>query len=421
LRCPQAFLALHPRRAQENPGQVFLPGWFDDSPQRMTDDLPNPALLPAGLRDLLPPDAETEASAVEALMDVFAAHGYQRVKPPLLEFEDSLLAGSGAAVAEQTFRLMDPDSQRMMGLRADTTPQVARIATTRLVHAPRPLRLSYAGQCLRVRGSQIAPDRQIAQAGIELIGHDSPEADAEIILVAAEALAAIGLNRISFDLTLPMLAPTLMDAAGITGTARTALARALDRKDAAEVAAHGGTLAPVLTELLLASGPADRALTTLRAAKLGGAGRALASRLADAVAAIRTRNPSLRLTVDPVEFRGFRYENGVSVSIFAPGKHEVLGRGGRYICGDAEPATGLTLYPDAILRVAPKREARTRVFIPAGASQARAASLRREGYATVAALSPAANELAEAARVGCTHMLSNGTVRPLVPETDTGE
>src|ERR1700709_294440 len=90
----------------------------------MTDDLPpNPALLPAGLRDVLPPDAETEASAVEALMTVFAAHGYQRVKPPLLEFEDSLLAGSGVAVSDQTFRLMDPDSQRMMGLRAGTTPR----------------------------------------------------------------------------------------------------------------------------------------------------------------------------------------------------------------------------------------------------------------------------------------------------------
>ena len=387
----------------------------------MTDDLPNPALLPAGLRDLLPPDAETEASAVEALMDVFASHGYQRVKPPQLEFEDSLLAGSGAAVAEQTFRLMDPDSQRMMGLRADTTPQVARIATTRLVNAPRPLRLSYAGQCLRVRGSQIAPDRQIAQAGIELIGHDSPEADAEIVLVAAEALAAIGLSKISFDLTLPMLAPTLMDAAGIAGAERAALARALDRKDAAEVAAHGGVLAPVLTELLLAAGPADRALATLRAADLGAAGGALASRLADAVAAIRTRNQSLRLTIDPVEFRGFRYENGVSVSIFAPGKHAVLGRGGRYICGDAEPATGLTLYPDTILRVAPKRQARPRVFIPAGASQARAAALRREGYATVAALPPSGDDPAEAARMGCTHVLSDGTVRALLPDTHTGD
>jgi ATP phosphoribosyltransferase regulatory subunit len=398
----------------------------------MTDELPNPALLPAGLRDLLPPDAETEASAVEALMDVFAAHGYQRVKPPLLEFETSLLAGSGAAIAEQTFRLMDPDSQRMMGLRADTTPQVARIATTRLANAPRPLRLSYAGQCLRVRGSQIAPDRQVAQAGIELIGHDSPEADAEIILVAAEALAAVGLSRVSFDLTLPMLTPSLMDEAGIAGAQRVALARALDRKDAAEITAHGGVLAPVLTELLMASGPADRALATLREAELGQAGGALAARLAGAVAAIRTRNPSLRLTVDPVEFRGFRYENGVSVSIFAPGKHEVLGRGGRYVCGEGEPATGLTLYPDSILRVAPKREARKRVYIPAGASQARAAALRRDGYATVAALVPMTDDLMEAARMGCTHVLRDGVLQPvgtplgtplgqpLVSETHTG-
>ena len=384
----------------------------------MNDDLPNLALLPAGLQDLLPPDAETEASAVEALMAVFAAHGYQRVKPPLLEFEDSLLAGSGAAVADQTYRLMDPDSHRMMGLRADTTPQVARIATTRLANAPRPLRLSYAGQCLRVRGTQISPDRQVAQAGIELIGHDSPEADAEIVLVAAEALAAVGLGKVSFDLTLPMLAPTLMDEAGIMGAERTALSRALDRKDAAEVAAHGGVLAPVLTELLLASGTADRALATLRAAALGAAGGALAARLADAVAAIRSRNPSLRLTVDPVEFRGFRYENGVSVSIFTPGSHEVLGRGGRYVCGEAEPATGLTLYPDSILRVAPARAARTRVYVPAGASQARAAGLRRDGYATVAGLAPVSDEKTAALKAGCTHLLRDASVVALTPEGD---
>src|SRR5215470_3315166 len=227
----------------------------------MSDEVPNnPALLPAGLRDLLPPEAETEAESVEALMEVFAAHGYQRVKPPLLEFEDSLLAGSGGAVAEQTFRLMDPESQRMMGLRADTTPQVARIATTRLVHAPRPLRLSYAGQCLRVRGSQLAPDRQVAQAGIELIGCDNPAADAEIVLVGAEALAAVGLTRTSFDLTLPTLVPVLLDDAGFTGSTRATVARALDRKDSASVTRHAGPLAPTLTDLLLAAGPADRAL-----------------------------------------------------------------------------------------------------------------------------------------------------------------
>ncbi len=371
----------------------------------MTDDLPNPALLPAGLRDLLPPDAETEASAVEALMGVFAAHGYQRVKPPLLEFEDSLLAGSGAAVAEQTFRLMDPDSQRMMGLRADTTPQVARIATTRLGTAPRPLRLSYAGQCLRVRGTQLAPDRQIAQAGIELIGPDSSEADAEIVLVGAEALASLGLTRVSFDLTLPMLVPTLLDAAGIAGSSRTSLARALDRKDAAAVARHGGPLAPVLTELLLAAGPADRALAALQTAALPPLAATLAGRLTEVVAAIRARAPALRLTIDPVEFRGFRYETGVSVTIYAPGRHEELGRGGRYICGEAEPATGLTLFPDAALRAAPPRQARPRVFVPVATGTNITARLRCEGYATVAALSAVADPVSEARRLGCTHVV----------------
>src|ERR1700761_4647556 len=374
----------------------------------MTDDLPpNPALLPAGLRDLLPPDAETEASAVEALMTVFAAHGYQRVKPPLLEFEDSLLAGSGAAVAEQTFRLMDPVSQRMMGLRADTTPQVARIATTRLAHAPRPLRLSYAGQCLRVRGTQLAPDRQITQAGIELIGCDNPAADAEIVLVGAEALAAAGVTRTSFDLTLPTLVPQLLDDATIGETTRAPLSRALDRKDAASVARHGGRLAGTLTDLLEAAGPADRALQALRAAPLPPAARDLADRLAAAVAAIRARAPAPPLPIDPVEFRGFGYETGVSVTIYAPGRHEELGRGGRYICGEAEPATGLTLFPDAVLRAAPPRDPRQRLFLPPGADFDEAARMRLLGYATIAALDPVADAVAEARRLLCSHILRN--------------
>lgn len=381
----------------------------------MTDDLtPNPALLPAGLRDLLPPDAETEAAAVGALMDVFAAHGYQRVKPPLLEFEDALLSGSGAAVADQTFRLMDPDSQRMMGLRADTTPQVARIATTRLGQAPRPLRLSYAGQCLRVRGSQLAPDRQIGQAGIELIGPDSPEADAETILVAAEALASVGLTRVSFDLTLPTLTPIMMEEAGITGAARQALSRALDRKDAAAVAREAGSLAPVLTSLLLAAGAVDGALRALEQAALPAAARSLAERLVATVAAIRAQAPALRLTIDPVEFRGFRYETGVSVTVFAPGRHEELGRGGRYLCGADEPATGLTLYPDAILRVAPARSARPRAYVPFGADRDQAAALRAQGFATVAGLVAVGDAEADARRLGCTHILRGGAAVALL-------
>jgi len=380
----------------------------------MSDDTSNnPALLPAGLRDLLPEDAETEAASVEGLMEVFGSHGYQRVKPPLLEFEDSLLAGSGAAVAEQTFRLMDPESQRMMGLRADTTPQVARIATTRLAHAPRPLRLSYAGQCLRVRGTQLAPDRQISQAGIELIGCDNPAADAEIVLVGAEALAAVGLTRISFDLTLPTLVSVLLEDASIEGGPRAGLARGLDRKDAAAVKRHGGRLANTLGDLLEAAGPADRALEALQEAVLPPAARELADRLAEAVAAIRNRAPALRLTIDPVEFRGFHYETGVSVTIYAPGRHEELGRGGRYICGEAEPATGLTLFPDAVLRAAPPREARPRLFVPLGTEPEEAARMRHLGYATIAALYAGGDAEAEALRLRCSHVLRNGTAVPL--------
>jgi ATP phosphoribosyltransferase regulatory subunit len=383
----------------------------------MTDDPPpNPALLPAGLRDLLPPEAETEAAAVEALMDAFAAHGYQRVKPPLLEFEDSLLAGSGADVADQTFRLMDPDTRRMMGLRADMTPQVARIATTRLGHAPRPLRLSYAGQCLRVHGSQLAPDRQVAQAGIELIGHDSPDADAEIVLVGAEALAVVGLTRLSFDLTLPTLVPALLDAAGMAAEARAALTRALDRKDAAAVAQLGGALAGTLTKMLLAAGPADRALAALDAAALAPAPRAIADRLVATVAAIRGRAPALKLTVDPVEFRGFRYHTGVCMTVYAPGRHEELGRGGRYVCGADEPATGLTLYPDALLRAAPARTVKPRVYLAAGCVPAQAVALRAQGFATVAGLDPVADPAAEARRLACNHVLTDAGLAAVLPE-----
>jgi ATP phosphoribosyltransferase regulatory subunit len=383
----------------------------------MTEDTsPNTALLPSGLRDLLPPEAETEAAAVSALMETFSAHGYQRVKPPLIEFEDGLLAGFGAAMTDQTFRVMDPDTHRMMGLRADMTPQVARIAATRLAGSPRPLRLSYAGQCLRVRGSQIAPERQVAQAGIELVGVDGPAADAEIVLVGAEALAAVGMARVSFDLTLPQLAPTLLDEGGITGANRMALVRALDRKDAAAVAQHGGALARLLTDLLLVAGPVGPALEMLEAAHLPPQSAALCARLRQTVQAVLDQAPDVRLTLDPIEFRGFRYHTGVCVTVFAPGRHEELGRGGRYLSGDAEPATGLTLYPDAMLRALPPRPARPRAYLPWGTSRQHAAALRNDGYATVPALTEC-DPTHEAARLGCTYILRDGAAVPLTMES----
>ena len=374
-------------------------------------DAPNPALLPAGLSDLLPPEASREAALVEAMMAVFAGHGYDRVKPPLLEFEEGLLAGSGAAVADQTFRLMDPVSRRMMGLRADTTPQVARIAATRLANAPRPLRLSYAGQVLRVRGSALAPARQIPQAGVELIGVDSPEADAEVAAVAVEALAAVGIADVALDITLPQMSPALLDAAGLSGDARARLARALDRKDAGSVARmteQAGPPAVFLTDLLAAAGPADGALDALRGAALPDTARAIADNAAAVIAAIRRRAPALRITLDPVEFRGLRYHVGVAFTLYGPARTGELARGGRYRSGE-EPATGMTLYPDAALRAAPAAAAPRRVFLAPDADARAAASLRAAGDVTVAALSPA-----DTARgLLCTHELRGGVAVPL--------
>ena len=380
----------------------------------MTDDTPpNPALLPAGLRDLLPPEAETEAAAIGAVLRVFAGHGYQRVKPPLLEFEDSLLTATGAATADQVFRLMDPDTHRMMAIRADMTPQIARIAATRLAHAPRPLRLSYNGQCLRVRGTQLDPDRQMAQAGLELIGADLPQADAEILAVGAEALASVGLDRLSIDLTMPPLVSALLDESGIVGEQRARLAFAVDRKDAASIAEHGGALAPTLIDLLLAAGPADRALAALANASLTPEAARYAERLAATVAAIRERAPGLKLTVDPVEFRGLKYHTGVCFTVYAPGHNEELGRGGRYICGDGEAATGLTIYPDAVLRAAPPQAAAQRVYVPYGED---GAPFRAQGHATVAGLEKVADPRAEAARLSCGLVVIAGKLLALVAE-----
>ena len=346
--------------------------------------LTHPALLPAGLRDVLPPEAELEARSVGAIMDCFAAHGYQRVAAPLIEFEDSLFAGSGAATAEQTFRLMDPDSQHMMGLRADITPQIARLATTRLAAAPRPLRLTYSGQCLRVRGSHLQPERQISQAGIELIGPDTAEADAEIILTAVAALAEIGIwHQRGPHRAAPRDAsagnrrrtrpPAPRPRAGPQG-------RGGGHRDGEPLARHCWTC--------WTRPERERAIPALLAIDLPEEPKLQAQRIAETVAVLRRRQPDLQITVDPVEFRSYQYHTGLCMTLFALGEQAELGRGGRYLCGDTEAATGITLYPDTIVRVAPPQPLRPRLYLPYGTPAATAAEYRAQNYATVAGLAP---------------------------------
>src|SRR5580704_6464260 len=232
------------------------------------NDAPHAALLPTGLYDLLPPEAELEADVTGRLMAVLTSHGYERVKPPLVEFEDTLLAGAGAAMSGDTFRTMDPTSHRMVALRADMTPQVARIAATRLAHRPRPLRLSYAGQVLRVKGSEVRPERQFGQAGAELIGAEGPAADVEVIAVAAEALLGVGVPNLSVDLTMPTLVPTIAEEFGLPPRTRAALRAALDHKDTAAVAALTGKAGGLFTSLVAAAGAAAQARPALEALDL---------------------------------------------------------------------------------------------------------------------------------------------------------
>lgn len=322
----------------------------------------HPALLPNGLLDLLPPQAEGEARTIDLFMGVFSSFGYARVKPPLVEFEESLLGeGPGQALANKTFRLMDPVSQRMMGVRADVTSQIARISTSRLADAPRPLRLSYAADVLRVNGTQLRPERQFCQVGCEMIGVDSIMADTEACLVALKALAAAGIEKLSIDLTVPTLIQNLYEGLKVSEEEQERLNDLIEKRDRDAIAALGGKVAGIVAELVDDEGSADRVQEKLSKIDLPAKAKEDVQRLL-AVAkglreAVEIYGLPVQITIDPLERRGFEYQTGVSFTLFALGARGELGRGGRYdvtVKGKApETATGFTLYMDTILRVAP--------------------------------------------------------------------
>ncbi len=135
--------------------------------------------------------------------------------------------------------------------------------------------------------------------------------------------------------------------------------------------------------------------------------------MSEAVAAIRRHRPDLPLTADPVEFRGYQYHTGLCMTLFAPGRQAELGRGGRYLCGDTEPATGITLYPDTIVRIAPSLVLRPRIYLPFGTLPEHATACRAQNFATVAGLAPNASALEEAARLGCSHIYKDGVITSL--------
>ncbi len=387
---------------------MLLPARKSATEQNIMTEKTFRALLPQGLRDILPPDADHEADVVAHIMACFSQLGYQRVKPPLIEFEETLLDGAGAATSGHSFRVMDPLSNHMMGLRADMTPQVARIAVARLSGSPRPLRLSYAGDVLRVKGSQLNPDRQSSQAGLELIGSSSLSADAEVLVLAVAALTEVGVPEISIDLSLPPLVPMILAQAGLSAASLETVRKALYHKDAALVRDEAGAAAPVLLALMEASGSLDRALERLKALSLPGQATQLRAHLLDVVALIRAQAPGLSLTLDLVENRGFEYHTGLAFTIFSRRGGGELGRGGRYLAGGGEPATGATLFLDGILAVAAKPAGGKCIYVPLEFVGDKAKTLRAEGWITLLGLETTALPHVEAKRLGCAYVLTKG-------------
>src|SRR5262249_4135066 len=223
-----------------------------------------------------------------------------------------------------------------------------------------------------------------------------PAPDVEVIAVASGALAALGVPHLTVDITLPTLVPAIAEAYDMGGERAAALRAALDHKDTAAVTALAGKAGQLLEQLLLAAGPAAATLATLDRLDLPERARGERERLGAVLDGLTAAAPELKVTVDPIENRGFEYHTGISFTFFAGGSAAhgpfgELGRGGRYDAGDPaapEPATGFTLYTDTILGVLPKALAPSRVLLPFGAGRTRASTLPRAGCVRLAALAP---------------------------------
>lgn len=360
----------------------------------------DPDLLPEGLSDRLPPLAAEAMRVTRAMNDVLAGHGYDPVQPPMVEFERSLASRMAGVQRKRMVRFVDPASLRTLALRSDMTVQVGRIAATGLRDAPRPLRLSYSGQVIHLKGEGLEPERERLQVGAEIIGNDTVAAASESVSVAIEALRAAGAQGVSVDFTLPDLVDALaVQALPLPPGAIAAVRRELDAKDAGSLVAAGGE---AYLPLLYATGPFDSAIARLEALD---AGHALDTRI-DALKRIARRvGDSARVTLDPTERHGFEYQSWFGFTIYADGVRGALGRGGTYRVtsegGHDEVATGFSLYPDPLIAGGAGGGQAERLFLPIGHDRQAAARLRTMGWRTVAAL----DESDDAAMLGCTHVL----------------
>lgn len=350
-------------------------------------------VLPDHIADVLPSEARSIEELRRDLLDMARSYGYELVMPPLIEHLESLLTGTGEALDLQTFKLVDQLSGRMLGLRADTTPQVARI-DAHLLNRRGVTRLCYCGPVLHTRADRPHSTREPLQLGAEIFGHAGLEADLEILLLALDGLKKAQVPGVSVDLADARIVRSLLDGVALAPGALAPLQTALAHKDASALAA-------LTRDFPTPSRDGLMALVGLYggAAVLDEAARVLPATpaIAQALSTLRWLAGHLEgtpVTFDLADLRGYAYYSGARFSVFAPGASDALVRGGRYdevgaVFGRNRPAAGFSLDLKELAAVAGRRPLRAAVRAPWGEATAlrnAIAALRKDGETVVCVL-----------------------------------
>jgi ATP phosphoribosyltransferase regulatory subunit len=365
-------------------------------------------LLPENIDDILPPEAERVERLRRRLLELFRVHGYQLVIPPMLEYLESLLTGTGHDLDLRTLKLVDQLSGRMMGLRADITPQVARI-DAHLLNREGVTRLCYCGSVLHARPRGLDATREPLQIGAEIYGHAGIESDREVQALAMHALLASGIREPRIDLGHVAIFRALCRRGGVSPEHEAELHQALEAKDAPSLESATRRL-PKPTRAALLALPelyGGRAVLA-RAARVLPRHPEIARALSD-LRALTTAS-DFAVGVDLADLRGYHYHTGVVFAAYAPGVSNAVVLGGRYdevgkAFGRARPATGFSMDLRELARIAPKGRRRGAIRAPRSrdAKLGEAiARLRRSGDAVIVDLPGHGRDPAE---LGCDRAL----------------
>lgn len=310
-------------------------------------------LLPQGIEQALPDDAARLEATRRRLLDLYVGWGYHMVIPPFVDYLDSLLTGTGRDLSLQTFQLVDQLSGRTLGIRADMTPQVARM-DAHDIKQDHPNRLCYIGTVLHTRPDEFGGSRSPMQVGAELFGHDGTESDVEILCLMLETFRLAGVENVMLDIGHVGIYRGLVQQAGFNEAQEASLFEMLQRKAIPEIEAFLASLDldAELKRMLAALAEMNGDASCLKRARqqLASANGVVMTALdkLEAIAErVQKRMGPQNLHFDLAELRGYHYHTGVVFAAYVPGQGQEIARGGRYdaigeIFGRARPATGFS-------------------------------------------------------------------------------